>query len=578
MKLRLVRLFVAEADLTQRLRAGVLIPLLALGCGAPPTPRTPADTVFTGRIVTLDESHPEAEALAVSGGRVVAIGTEAEVVAAVDAAARRVPLPGVAVPGLTDAHVHALAFGEQLETLDLRGLQKEEILQLVADGTRALPPGAWIQGRGWDQGFWRPVAFPTAADLDRVAPAHPVALTRIDGHSVWINTAAMRLAGITPTTRDPDAGHLMRRPDGAPSGILVDGAVRLVTTVMPPPTRAQVVKRLEAALARYVSWGLTTVHDAGVDLQGIEIYKELLAAGRLPLRVYVMADGKGDTAARLLAQDPEPVVGDHRLSIRSFKVMLDGALGSRGAQLLEPYADAPGERGLELMSDTDLAALVRGAVARGYQVNAHAIGDRAVRRALDAFERYGGPDLGRRRFRVEHASVIDDADLPRFARLQVVASIQPGFVGEYSRWSADRLGPTRVMRVLPTLQLLKSGAVVAAGSDYPAADSGKPLVSLYCMVTRMGARGAPEGGWHPEEKVDVMTALGAMTRAPAFAAFQEQDLGALTPGRLADLTVLSADPRSTPSDRLKDLSVTMTVVGGVPVFEARPAARGTNGS
>lgn len=562
----------------QPLRAVLLIPWLAIACSAPPAPRPAADTVFTGRIVTLDEAHPDAEALAVAGGRIVAIGTEAEVTAAVGPGVRRVPLPGVAVPGLADAHVHALAFGEQLETIDLRGLQKEEILRLVADRARALPPDTWIQGRGWDQGFWRPVAFPTAADLDRVAPAHPVALTRIDGHSVWINSRAMRLAGIVRTTRDPDGGHLMRTPDGAPSGILVDGAVPLVTTVMPVPTRAQLLKRLEAALARYVSWGLTTVHDAGVDLQGIEFYKELLAARRLPLRVYVMAEGKGDTAARLLAQDPEPVLGDNRLSIRSFKAMLDGALGSRGAQLLQPYTDAPGERGLELMSDTALAALVRGAVARGYQVNAHAIGDRAIRRALDAFEQYGGPDLGRRRFRVEHASVIDDADLPRFARLQVIASMQPGFVGEYSRWSADRLGPTRVMRVLPTVELLKSGAIVAAGSDYPAADSGKPLVSLYCMVTRMGARGAPAGGWHPEEKVDVMTALRAMTWAPAFAAFQEQDLGALAIGRLADLTVLSADPRTTPPEQLKDLSVTMTVVGGVAVFEARPPVSATNGS
>ncbi len=564
----------------ERLRAIWPIPLLAaaLACSAPPAPRTAADTVFTGRIITLDEAHPVAEALAVSGGRIVAIGTAADVAATVGPDVRRVALSGVAVPGLADAHVHALAFGEQLEMLDLRGLQKDEILRLVADRVRALPPGTWIQGRGWDQGFWRPVVFPTATDLDRIAPAHPVALTRIDGHSVWINRAAMRLAGITRATRDPVGGHLMRTPGGAPSGMLVDAAVRMVTTVMPAPTRAQLLKRLEAALAQYVTWGLTTVHDAGVDLQGIELYRELLAARRLPLRVYVMADGKGETAAQRLAQDPEPVLGDNRLSIRSFKVMLDGALGSRGAQLLEPYTDAPGESGLELMSDTDLAALVRGAVARGYQVNAHAIGDRAIRRALDAFEQDGGPDLGRRRFRVEHASVIDDADLPRFARLQVIASMQPGFVGEYSRWSADRLGPARVMRVLPTVALLKSGAIVAAGTDYPAADSGKPLVSLYCLVTRMGARGTPVGGWHPDEKVDVMTALRAMTWAPAFAAFQEQDLGALTVGRLADLTVLSADPRTTPPEQLKDLSVTMTVVGGVPVFEARPAAPATTGS
>jgi hypothetical protein len=339
---------------------------------------------------------------------------------------------------------------------------------------------------------------------------------------------------------------------------------------MPIPTHAQLQKRLEAALAQYVKWGLTSVHDAGVDLEVIELYKELLASHRLPLRVYVMALGTGDTAARMLAQAPEPSLGDHRLSIRSFKVYLDGALGSRGAELFDRYSDAPSERGLELMNDANFRALVRAAVARGYQVNAHAIGDRAVRRALDTFEQYGGPDVADRRFRVEHASVIDPSDLPRFARLGVIASLQPVFIGEYSRWAADRLGPSRAPEVLPTANLLKSGAIVAAGTDYPAADSGNPLVTLYSMVTRMGADGTPVGGWHPEQRVDVMTALRAMTWAPAFAAFQEQDLGVLAVGRLADLTVLSADPRETAPEKLKDLSVTMTIVGGISMYESTP--------
>lgn len=559
-------------------RVLLVLPFLVAACSPPPARTAAADTVFVGPIVTFDENRPMAEALAVAGDRVVAIGSETEVASVVGGNVRRVRLPGVAVPGLADAHVHALDAGAQLEMLDLRALQKEEIVRLVAERAQALPPGTWIEGRGWDQGFWRPAVFPTAADLDRVAPQHPVVLTRIDGHSAWVNSQAMRAAGITRATRDPDAGRLLRLPDGSPTGMLVDDAVDLVTKVMTAPTRADLMRRLEAALAQYVRWGLTSIHDAGVDLRGIELYKELLAAGRLPLRVYVMARGSGATASQMLAQAPEPSLGDHRLAIRSFKVMLDGALGSRGAQLLEPYTDAPAEEGLVLMSDADLASLVRGAVARGYQVNAHAIGDRAIRRALDAFEQHGGPDLTGRRFRIEHASVIDDADLPRFARLQVIASMQPGFVGEYSRWAADRLGPTRVLNVLPSAKLLESGAIIAAGTDYPAADSPSPLVTLYSMVTRMGARGAPAGGWHPEQKVDVTRTLRAMTWAPAFAAFQEHDLGVLAVGRLADLTVLSADPRDTAPERLKDLSVTMTIVGGVPVFEAPAAPPATSGS
>jgi predicted amidohydrolase YtcJ len=243
--------------------------------------------------------------------------------------------------------------------------------------------------------------------------------------------------------------------------------------------------------------------------------------------------------------------------------------------MLAPYSDAPNESGLELMTDDDLNSLVRRAVERGYQVNAHAIGDRALRRALDAFERHGGPNLAERRFRIEHVSMVSDADLPRFARLGVIASLQPGFVGEYSRWAVDRVGPDRIRTVLRTADLIEDGALVAAGTDYPAADSGDPLVSLYCMVTRMGARGQPAGGWYPDQRVDVERSLRAMTSAAAFAAFQENDLGVLSPGRFADLTVLSADPRTTAPERLKDVSVTMTVVHGVAVYQAEPPLSGS---
>jgi len=281
-----------------------------------------------------------------------------------------------------------------------------------------------------------------------------------------------------------------------------------------------------------------------------------------------MALGTGNTAAEMLKHAPEPPLSDERLSIRSFKVFLDGALGSRGAELLNPYSDATTERGLELMSDGDFRLLVKNAVARGYQVNAHAIGDAAVRRALDGFEQAGGSDIATKRFRVEHASVVDPRDLERFARLHVIVSTQPIFVGEYSRWAEDRLGSARASSVLPIASLLKSGAVVASGTDFPASDSPSPILSLYSMVTRKGADGTPADGWHSEQRVDIMTALRAMTWAPAFAAFEEQDLGVLAVGRLADLTVLSADPRTTAPEKLKDLSVTMTVVGGVPMYEA----------
>jgi predicted amidohydrolase YtcJ len=550
----------------------VLFSCVALGvvafASSETTAHPRADVVYTGHFLTMDNSHPVAEAVAVSGDRIVAVGTLSDVFNSVGSEVRRVELPGTAVPGLADAHVHAMEFGHQLSELDLRGLSKEDIVRLVGEKARTLPSGSWIEGRGWDQGFWHPKAFPDAADLDGVSPKNPVILTRIDGHSVWLNSAAMKAAGIAPTATDPTGGHLMRRKDGSPSGVLVDDAVGLVTKVVPKPTHDEMLGWLQAALGRYVELGVTSIHDAGVDLEGIGLYKELLATNRLPLRAYVMALGTGATASEMLTHDPEPWLGDHRLLIRSFKVFLDGALGSRGAELLAPYSDAPNEHGLELMHDADFRALVKKAVARGYQVNAHAIGDKAVRRALDTFEAAQKTQKSDQRFRVEHASVIDPSDLPRFAQFHIIASVQPGFVGEYSRWAEDRVGPTRVSHVLPIADLIKSGAAIASGTDFPAADSPDPIVTLYALVTRCGADGTPKAGWHPEEKVDVVTALRSMTSGPAFAAFEENELGMITAGRLADMTVLSDDPRTVAPQKLKTLKVKVTIIGGKEIFRA----------
>jgi predicted amidohydrolase YtcJ len=544
---------------------------LLSGCSPPSgvparTAAGAADTIFTGRFVTLDADNPEASAIAVADGRILAVGAASDLQRYEAATTRRIALPGVVLPGFADAHIHVMALGEQLEMPDLRGLTKAEILNRVKEAVAVTPQGEWIQGRGWDQGFWKPSVFPTAADLDGVAPNHPVMLTRIDGHSAWLNSRGLELAGITRETKAPEGGSILRDTSGRPTGMLVDRAIYLVTKVIPPPTQAQLERRVVAALEQSARWGLTSVHDAGVDLQTIGLYKDLLAAGTLPVRIYVMAQGTGATAEHYFARSPEIGLGEDRLTIRSFKAMLDGALGSRGAQLAAPYADAPEETGLELMTDEAFARLLRTATDKGYQVAVHAIGDRAITRALDVFEQTLGdrPDV---RFRVEHVSVLNPADLPRFARLGALASLQPNFVGEYSRWSEDRLGPARVRWVKTTRDLLESKAVVLSGSDYPAADSGSPLGTLYCLVTRKGVRGEPQGGWFPDQRIDVARALQTMTVVPAFAAFQEEHLGTLAPGRWADFTVLSADPHEVAPDDLRDLTVLRTVVGGQIVFD-----------
>lgn len=525
-------------------------------------------TLFTGTFITLAPDAPRVEALAVqtASGRILATGS-AETLRARFAPTTTVALPGVVVPGFADPHIHTLRLGEQLEKLDLRGLQKAAILDLVAREAARLLPGEWILGGGWEHGLWSPAVFPTAADLDRVAPAHPVLLNRIDLHSAWLNSAALTQAGITAATRDPDGGRILRDGKGVPTGMLVDRAVALADRAMPPLTHERRAQRMKAAFAQMARWGLTSIHDAGAALDEIEVYKTLLAKGELPLRAYVMARGPAATE-HYLVHGPEIGLGGDLLTIRSFKVMVDGALGSRGAQLNVPYADEPGATGLELASDSELRSIVSGAVASGFQVNAHAIGDRAVHRVLNAFDAAGGtPDDKRaRRFRVEHASLVDEADLPRFAALGVIASLQPNVAGEYGRFAETRVGAARARQVLRTRDLMQAGARIAAGSDYPAASSGDPVITLYSMVTRMGAQATPPGGWHPDQRATVDEALSAMTAGAAFASFRERDLGALTAGRYADLTVLSADPYAVAPEGLNTLKVVMTLVGGKVIY------------
>lgn len=554
------------STLTISFTAVIAASLFAWPQEAIPQAQSPApDTIFIGQFLTLDRSRPQAEAIAVSGDRIVAVGSRSEVEALAKKTTRRITFSGVALPGFADAHVHVGGIGAELDKLNLRGLTKEEILVKVAEAVRSAPPGGWISGEGWDQGFWRPSVFPAAKELDAVSGDHPVILGRIDGHSTWVNSKVLALAKISRDTPDPPGGLIRRDAAGDPTGMLVDHAQGLIRRVTPEPTHADRERHIRAALQQFTRWGLTSVHDAGVDLDTIAIYKDLLKRGELPVRVYAMA--AGDAArTHYLASGPESDLGNGMLAVRSFKLILDGALGSRGAEMTEAYSDAPGEHGLQLVKDAELAQIVTAAREKGFQVNTHAIGDRAVTRTLDAFEK--GGVTREERFRVEHASIVTDADLSRFLRLGIIASIQPVFVGEYSRWAEDRVGPSRVHWVLRTRDLLNAGVALASGTDYPASDSGNPIATLHGLVTRQSAEGKPEAGWYSEQRVDVDQALRTMTAGPAFAAFQEKDLGALTVGRYADFTVLSGNPYQIPSSNLRTLTVRMAVVAGRVTFDA----------
>ena len=538
--------------------------------GAPP-----ADLVLTGgTVVTLDPARPRATGIAVRDGRILRVGTDDEVRALASAATRRLDLGGrTVVPGLTDAHVHVESLGESLETLSLvDAASLQEALDRVRRAAAALPAGEWLLGRGWDQTRWPGQRFPTAAALDAAAGGHPVYLTRVDGHAGWANSRAIALAGVTASTVDPAGGRILRGESGGPAGVFVDNAQALVEAKIPPPSRAVRKRYLARGLAACAEAGLTSVHDAGVPLDTIPLYKELLAEKAMPVRAYVMLLAPDAGTDQLLADPslvPEVDLGDGRLTVRAIKVVGDGALGSRGAYLLAPYSDEPGTRGLLRVDPSRFHALLRQALARGFQVNTHAIGDAANRFVLDEYERAfaasgGGAD---RRFRIEHAQVVAPEDVPRFKALGVIPSVQPTHCTSDMRWAADRLGPERVKGAYLWQTFLKQGVVLAAGSDAPV-ESIAVLPGLYAAVTRQDAKGWPAGGWHPEEKVGIEDALAMFTSGAAYAAFEEKDLGRIAPGFRADFTVLGKDPTAIAPAEILTTAIVETIVGGRVEYDA----------
>ena len=545
---------------------------------APPTTRSasskeaaPADLVLDGGIlITLDDARPRATALAVRGGRIVAVGTDADMKPLLGKHTRRIRLAGrTVVPGLTDAHVHVEGLGTALERLDLVGAASlDDALARVAKAARTAPAGEWLQGRGWDQNDWPGKRFPTAADLDRVAGGRPVFLLRVDGHAAWASSEALVRAGISAKTEDPEGGRILRDAEGNPSGVLVDKAMTLVTAHIPEPSREVRKRRLAAGLKACARAGLTEVHDAGVQLGIIGLYKELLAEGRMPVRAYVMvrADEFLSGGAFLT---PEVGLGDGRLTIRAVKVVADGALGSRGALLLAPYADEPGTRGLATIEPDTFREVLQRALAQGFQVATHAIGDAANRTVLDAYQAAFGERGGaRHRFRVEHAQVVAPDDVPRFKALGVIPSMQPTHCTSDMYWAEDRLGPERAKGAYLWKTFLDQGVRVAAGSDAPV-EKIDVIPGLYAAVTRQDAKGWPEGGWHPAERVTALEALKMFAGNAAWAAFEEEDRGTIAVGKRADLTVLTRDPTAIAPAAILSTEVAMTVVGGEVVAKLR---------
>lgn len=518
------------------------------------------------RIHTLDAHDTVPDTLVVREGRVAFCGRRDEVNAAVgeptiDCGGRAI------LPGLVDGHGHLMHMARARFTLDASGLASEAaVAARVGEAAARTPRGQWIGGRGWDQNLWPGMTFPSRASLDRVAAHHPVALVRIDGHATWLNSAALRAAEITRHTPDPDGGRVVRDAGGEPSGLLVDTAQRLVRRVQPPPDEARFDAAVRESIAACLARGLTGIHEMGADLRALAAYRRLVERGHFPLRNYVAVAGRDDEAWERYRELGPETMGDGRVAVRALKLMADGALGSRGAALHHPYCDDPENSGLVLIPPDELRRATAEATARGFQVCVHAIGDRANTLVLDAFERVLAEDTAARalRLRVEHAQILSESDIGRFARLGVLPSMQATHCTSDMPWAEARLGPERLRGAYAWRSLLDTGARIAGGSDFPVEDP-NPFHGIYAAVARR-PRSGEDRGWQPEQRMTRAEAVRSFTAWNAEAAHQEQELGTLQPGKRADLVVCSDDVFSCPEAAIKDITPTMVMVGGEMVF------------
>ena len=565
---------------------GMLLPVAASTAGGQSAARTTARPspprkfsadliIHNARIYTVDEGRPRADALAVYRGRIVCVGSERGAMALRGRNTRVRDLEGATVvPGLTDAHAHLQGLGAALRNVDLVATTSyDEIIARVAERAKQVPAGTWIIGRGWDQNDWAQTAFPTHDALSRAVPDHPVYLTRIDGHAALVNAAAMRAATLTSATTDPSGGRIERAADGSPTGVLVDNAMALVGRAIPDASDAELRAQILAAIAEAHRWGLTGIHDAGVGRRSLAMYRQIAAEGKYTLRNYVMVRGDSAMIMELTARGPQNALYNGSLWIRAIKISIDGALGSRGAALLEPYSDDPGNRGLILVPPERARAVAVRALRTGFQLNIHAIGDRGNRVVLDLFESaLEEVPVADHRFRIEHAQILHPDDVPRFAKLDVIPSMQTVHQTSDMYWAGRRIGPEREKGAYAWRQLLETGVIIPNGSDFPV-EAVNPIDGFAAAVSRQDAKGFPDGGWHRDQVMSREEALKSFTIWPAYAGFQERDLGSLSSGKYADFVVLDADIMRVPADRIRATRVLATYVGGRAVYESEAATR-----
>jgi len=558
--------------------------MLGLWLAACASPPPVADLVLrNGRLLTMDDARPVAQALAARGGRIVAVGSNADVAPYVGASTRTIDLRGqLAIPGFIEAHGHFVGLGESRLGLELTGTTSwPQIVQAVAAAVRRAGPGQWITGRGWHQDKWTAVpepnveGFPTHASLDAVSPDNPVVLVHASGHGVFVNARALALSGITRATSNPPGGDILKDAGGEPAGFLRENAAQLVKRGAgePEPSVAAATSRFREVLRladqEAIAKGITSFQDAGEPFGTIDALRSAVDRGDLRVRLWVMVQGRVAELSDRLERYKAIGYGNNMLTVRAIKVYADGAMGSRGAWLLQSYADKPDSVGLPRPELATLPQVARLAIERGYQLAVHAIGDRANREVLNVYEaafKAAGRSGAELRWRIEHAQQLSAADIPRFARLGVIASMQPIHATSDGGWVGDRIGPARIEEgAYVWRKLLASGAALAVGTDVPVEDL-DPIANYYAAVTRTLTDGRVFTGG---QRFSRMEALRAFTLGNAFAALEDSIKGSLTVGKLADVTVLSKDITAVPDDEIRSARVVNTIVGGQIRYEAR---------
>lgn len=551
----------------------LLAALFALSGIAAPTALSAAaqaDAVYiNGNIYTVDESFAKASSMVVKGGKILYIGDDAAAQKKYRSRSPVIDLEGkTVIPGLVESHMHYLMLGETLERIDIFQKPKAEILAKVKAEAERLPDGEWIVSMGWNNVLWGE-DYPAKEELDAVAPNNPVSLARVDGHSTWFNSLALQIAGIDKDTPNPQGGEILKKPNGEVWGILTDTAAELVESKIPDDTaEARKLYRFTLADQSVISYGITTLVDAGASYDSITLLKSAYADGTLKVRAYEMLNEGEDITYINEGNKPVRDLYNGKLSVAAVKLVSDGSLGSRSAWLLQDYSDRAGHVGNGRWDDGQMYRIVKRVAGRGFQIGTHAIGDAAVRQVIDVQKKVID-ELGLKdhRFRIEHFQIVDAADIPRAIEYGFIPSMETVHATSDMNMAEDRVGPVRIQSSYAWRTVLENKGIIANGSDAPV-ELVNPYHGLYAAVTRQDQNGQPPGGWYPNQALTREEALRSFTIWGAYAAFAEKTRGSLEAGKYADFVVLDRDIMTCPAAEIKDISALKTVIGGEVVYEA----------